>query len=287
MGAYLSSISLAILTVGILVAIGALCAAGHSPGRREGFAPRGPGDPAANNAEAHNAEAHNAEAHNAEAHDAEAHNAEAHDAVEHGPGSSIDESCRAGPPASVSGNCRPLCKGQTLQWKDGIASSESLVNCKEADRSDEFMLCRSHDDCDDGPWYKTTISPSDKSAQSRREPQGGVSPEPSTIPPGDIDVPGRSARDSWKGDQTYPSDSTFHGGTHHHYYDGSENRKWRQEVIPASPHLSTSQHGRGTLGRHMSPAPNQHGSGCKPSITGEFSDCGPAAANVPCYELFN
>jgi hypothetical protein len=195
------------------------------------------------------------------------------------------DECRAGPPKGTSGNCRPLCRGQALEWDRGGASTAVVKGCKESEQSDEYMLCRSRDTCDHGPWYKTSIAAEDRPAPSRREPHGGVSPEPSISPPGDASVPGHSPRDSWKGDPEYPSDPTFRGGTHHHYYEGSEHRRWRQEVMPASPHLPTTAHGAAGLGRHMSPASHEHDA-CPRSVTGEFGECGPAAANIPCYELF-
>lgn len=194
--------------------------------------------------------------------------------------------CFDGPPDDVFGNCKPLCNAQSLVDSDGMVRQLSdIMECPEKDRSDTHMLCPSYDECTSGPWYKTLIPKSDRSSSTPAD--SGT--KPSTPDPGPIDVPGRSHEDSWSGDSTYPSNAHFHGGTHHHHYhyDGGEHRRWRREVSPASPHLPTSVHGQQSLASQMSNISPDEKTQCSSSVTGAFSDCGPAAANIPCYELFN
>jgi hypothetical protein len=195
--------------------------------------------------------------------------------------------CDGGPPSDVFGNCKPLCRGQPLIETDGVVRElSSIMKCPENGQSNTHMLCPSNDTCTDGPWYKTEIPKDDRPSQTRAQPHGGVSPEPSGPASGDIDVPGQSDDNSWEGDQSYPGRAQFHGGTHHHHhhYEGGEHRRWQTEVVPASPHLPTSAHGHKTLANQMSIV---DGNQCSSSVTGAFSDCGPVAANIPCYELFN
>lgn len=194
--------------------------------------------------------------------------------------------CLDGPPSDVFGNCKPLCKAQSLVNSDGIVSQLSdIIVCPEKDRSNTHMLCPSYDECTSGPWYKTLIPKSDRSSPTPAD--SGT--KPSGPDPGLIDIPGKDHDDSWSGDSTYPSRSNFHGGTHHHHYhyDGGEHRKWQREVAPASPHLPTSVHGHQSLASQMSSISPDRETQCSQSVTGAFSDCGPAAANIPCYDLFN
>jgi len=196
------------------------------------------------------------------------------------------ERCFDGPPSDVFGNCKPLCKAQSLVDSDGMVRQLSdIMECPEKDRSNTHMLCPSYDECTAGPWYKTLIPKSDRSSPTPAD--SGT--KPSGPGQGPIDIPGRGHDDSWSGDSTYPSRSHFHGGTHHHHYhyDGGEHRRWQREVAPASPHLPTSVHGQQSLASQMSSVSPDGGSRCSQSVTGAFSDCGPAAANIPCYELFN
>ena len=194
------------------------------------------------------------------------------------------ERCFDGPPSDVFGNCKPLCNAQSLVDSDGMVKQLSdIMGCPEKDRSNTHMLCPSYDECTSGPWYKTLIPKSDRSLPTPAD--SGT--KPSTPDPGSINIPGRDQDDSWTGDSTYPSRPYFHGGTHHHHYDGGEHRKWQREVAPASPHLPTSVHGQQSLTSQMSSIYPDTGTQCSQSVTGTFSDCGPAAANIPCYELFN
>lgn len=193
------------------------------------------------------------------------------------------EGCFDGPPNDVFGNCKPLCKAQSFKNKNGIVKQLSdIIECSEKDHSNTHMLCPSYDECTTGPWYKTLIPKSDRSSPIPAD-SGTKSSSSDSVP---IDIPGIGNDDSWSGDSTYPSRHQFHGGTHHHHhhyhYDGGEKRRWQQDVIPASPHLSTSLHAN-----QMSSNSSDEETHCSQSVTGAFSDCGPSAANIPCYDLFN
>lgn len=192
------------------------------------------------------------------------------------------ERCFDGPPSDVFGNCKPLCKAQSLVDSDGgIKQLSDIMGCPEKDRSNTHMLCPSYDECTNGPWYKTLIPMSDRSSPTPAD--SGT--KPSGPDPGSINIPGKDYDDSWSGDSTYPSRPKFHGGTHHHYhYDGGEHRRWQWEV---TPHVPTSAHRQQVLAGQMSSISPGEGTQCSQSITGDFSDCGPSAANIPCYDLFN
>ena len=204
---------------------------------------------------------------------------------------SDSEWCRGGPPSSVSGNCQPLCVGQQLEWSNNGMMTLSPKKCNEIDRSNDYMLCPSQDECRQGPWYKTPIGAKDKSSLINDHLDGELSREPSIAPQGDVIVPGRSQQNSLNNDSNYPSDPAFNGGVHHHhYYEGSEKRRWNQEVIPASPYLTNSNQGISNLSHQMSPANHNNDNGCSNehgcplSMNGEIS--GVSASNVSCYERF-
>ena len=196
-----------------------------------------------------------------------------------------NKTCFKGPPNDVFGNCKPLCKSQPLGDSDGMIKQLSdIMKCPEKEYSNTHMLCPNNDECTNGPWYKTTIPKSERSSPTPSD--SGT--EPSTSDPGPIVVQGRDYENSWSGDSTYPSSSQFNGGVHHHYhYNGGEHRRWQQEVAPSSPHLPTSVHGQQSLASQMSSVTRDGETQCSQSVTGAFSDCGPVAANMPCYKIFS
>ena len=123
-------------------------------------------------------------------------------ALDEGNSPSSRKRCFDGPPSDVFGNCKPLCKSQSLVESDGMISQLSnIMECPERDRSNTHMLCPSYDDCTSGPWYKTLIPKSDRSSSTPAD--SGT--KPSGPDPGTIDIPGRGHDDSWSGDSTYPS----------------------------------------------------------------------------------
>ena len=208
-----------------------------------------------------------------------------------------------------------------------ITDKSALISCPEKERSNKYMYCPSYDQCSDGPWYKTLIQSDDQAKSDLAQPHGGVSPNPTTIPKGDITVPGTTSPNMDKGPQgalavhmhhttdigsdlksgydavtgdlsdfansigsELDNTSQFFGGKHEHHYhfnndlDGKVNRKWQNEVQPSSTPLIRRPNGQNVLANQMSAYGNNQ---CTSSITGAFQNCGPSAANIPCYELFN
>ena len=235
------------------------------------------------------------------------------------------KNCSGGAPLKIDGNCKRFCKGDSRQIATTNPTAKKIhgrvsipPRCSQG-ISTTSKWCPNNPTCyEDGPWYKTPCKDSECEPEAAHVPTSGSgtsvprSGSGTGVPgsgsgDGDVpgsgsgggdvpgsgsgtgDVPGSGSGGGWDGDRDYPSSSVtkFQGGEHHHYYKGSDMRRWRNEVKPASPHLPTSPNAQQNLVSQMSPLDSTTSSSCQQSVTGAFSDCGPAAANLPCYALFN